>query len=213
MKKVGSIFWSLILIAVGVIFFGNLLEFWNLEIFFDGWWTLFIIIPSLYGFFKREWISSTLGLIIGILLLMAARDYIEWNIVGKAFIPILLIVIGISLIFKPKRHVSVNEKGLPEYIGVFSGNEEKITDTFKGAECVSVFGSVSLDLSKAKIKEDIIIECVAVFGGITIKLPDNVKVKTSGVPIFGGLENAVTNQDGPIVEINYVSIFGGVDLK
>lgn len=213
MKKLNSIFWGIILIAVGVIFFGNSMKFWNIEIFFTGWWTLFIIIPSIYGLFKKEWISSFLGISIGVLLLLAARDYIEWSVVGKSFIPILLVIIGLSLIFRPRHKVSTNEKGLPEYIGVFSGTEEKVVTDFRGASCVAVFGAVDLDLRKATIKNDVVIDCVTVFGGIEIKLPDNVKVKTSGVPIFGGLENKAIQNEGPIVVVNYVSIFGEVDLK
>ena len=47
-------------------------------------------------------------------------------------------------------------------------------------------------------------------------LPDNVKIKTSGVPVFGGIENKKENckaENAPTIYINYVCVFAGVDLK
>ena len=46
MKTIKPIIWGIAIIALGVIFGGNALGLFTLDIFFDGWWTLFIIIPS-----------------------------------------------------------------------------------------------------------------------------------------------------------------------
>ena len=46
MKKAGNILWGIVLIVIGVIFALNALDITSIDIFFDGWWTLFIIIPS-----------------------------------------------------------------------------------------------------------------------------------------------------------------------
>ena len=54
-----------------------------------------------------------------------------------------------------------------------------------------------------------------IFGGIDLKLPDNVNVKSSGIPIFGGVENKkvkANKKNVPTVNINYVCIFGGTDI-
>ncbi len=217
-KNKESIFWGLLIIIVGIIFLGNSLEVWNIDIFFDGWWTLFIIIPSFIGLFKRgSFFSSTLGLVIGVLLLLAAQDFLEWSMVGKIFIPILLIMVGLSFIFKPdyKYKKKKNNDNQKDYIGIFSSCEEKIVQNFDGANCVAVFGGVDLDLRDIEIKEDIVIECVSVFGGIDIKVPDNVIIKTSGVPIFGGIENkshGSKDKNAKTIYINYVCVFAGIDI-
>jgi len=206
--------WGILIIAIGVIFLGNNLEFWDISIFFDGWWTLFIIVPSVMGLIKGEGlVSSLLGIFIGVLLLLAARDIIDWSTVGEIFIPIVIILVGVSLIIKPKTKVTTSE-GKTTYLGVFSGNAEKISNIDDKTNCIAVFGGVDLDLRKIEIKEDIQIECVCVFGGIDLKLPDNVNIKTSGVPIFGGIENKKDNnkKNAPTVNINYVCIFGGIDI-
>ena len=47
MKGYKNIIWGLLFIIVGIIVFTNSFGITNITIFFDGWWTLFIIIPSL----------------------------------------------------------------------------------------------------------------------------------------------------------------------
>ena len=42
MKKVGSVLWGIVLIAAGVIWALNEFNVTNINVFFDGWWTLFI---------------------------------------------------------------------------------------------------------------------------------------------------------------------------
>lgn len=213
-KRNGSVFWGIIIIMIGIVLLGNHLWSWNFDIFFDGWWTLFIIVPSIYGIFKKEFTSSIIGLIIGTLLLLSSQHILSWQDAGKIFLPIMLIIIGLSFIFKSKvTYHRLNKNGVPEYIGIFSGNETRITDKFVGASCIAVFGGVDLDLRDAIIKDDIVIDCVTVFGGIDIRVPDNVIVKTSGVPIFGGIENKSRQEKGPTILINYVSIFAGIDVK
>ena len=45
MKKLKNIIFGILLIAIGLILGLNALEITNINIFFDGWWTLIIIIP------------------------------------------------------------------------------------------------------------------------------------------------------------------------
>lgn len=203
---------GVLIILIGIIFLGNNLEIWNIDIFFKGWWTLFIIIPSIKGLLKKEYISSLLGLSIGIILLLSSNGVIEWDIVGKIFIPIVIILIGLSFILKTKPVINDKEKDI--YFGIFSGTEEKITKLNKNLTCISIFGGIDLDLRNAKIEKDIKIECISIFGGIDLKLPNNVNIMSSGIPIFGGFENK-NNSDKNIkhtVSIEYVCIFGGVDV-
>ena len=101
MKK--NYLFGTLIILIGFILLGNNLEVWNIDIFFKGWWTLFIIIPSIKGLLEKEFVSSTLGLTIGILLLLSSNNIIEWEVVGKVFIPVAIILVGISFFFKTKK--------------------------------------------------------------------------------------------------------------
>lgn len=221
-SRLTNIIWGLVFIIAGVVFLGNALNIWSVELFFDGWWTLFIVVPSIVGLFRHgARMSSFFGIVIGILLFLACQDLIDWSIVWKLFVPVILVMIGLSLIFKPKAYidrkvVKKGGKGILNYTAIFSGQEEKINNKkFEGADCVAVFGGIDLDLRKAKIKEDIVIECVAVFGGIDILVPEGINIKTSGVPIFGGVETktAETDTNKPTIYVDYTCVFGGVEIK
>ena len=190
-----NIFWGLLLIIVGVLFLGRNMEWWDFSLFFRGWWTLFLIIPSLIGLIKRESIGcSFLVLILGILMLLASQDIIEWSIIWKIFVPLIIIVVGLSIIFGNKRVRSVRANA-KEYVAV----------------CVR---GVELDLRDVDLKNDLVIDCFCLFGGIDIRLPKDVKLEISGFPVFGGVENKYhSNKDSKVtVYVNQMTIFGGIDL-
>ena len=46
--------WGIIFIIIGLVLGVNALGIAKIDIFFDGWWTLFIIIPCLVGLFKEQ---------------------------------------------------------------------------------------------------------------------------------------------------------------
>ena len=74
MKQFKAIIWGLAIIALGVIFGGNALGLFSFDIFFEGWWTLFIIVPSAISLITdKEKISSLVFLAAGIILLLAAQ--------------------------------------------------------------------------------------------------------------------------------------------
>ena len=67
MKKTESVLWGIVLIIIGIIVGGNTFGITDINIFFDGWWTLFIIVPSFIGLFNdNDKTGSIIGLLIGI---------------------------------------------------------------------------------------------------------------------------------------------------
>lgn len=211
-----SIIWGIILIIVGCLFLINNLGILNINIFFKGWWTLFLIIPSIIGLFKKETIyTSLITLSLGILLLLASQNIIKWGMIWKLFIPILIIIIGLILIFK-KNSNKVSLKNAKEYVSIFGDVDEVVKEIVSDFEVSSIFGEVNLDLSKATINKDINIECTCIFGSINLRLPDNINLNAHGIPIFGGVENKYhetkTNNEYTL-NIEYTCLFGGIDLK
>ena len=101
MSRVNSIIWGVLLILIGIIFGINALGIETIDIFFSGWWTLFIIIPSLIGLFNdRDKTGNVIGLMVGVLLFLACQDIINFEIMWKLLGPVILIIIGLSIIFK-----------------------------------------------------------------------------------------------------------------
>ncbi len=196
-----------LIILVGTVFLGNNLEFWDVDIFFEGWWSLFIIVPGIISFFKGEFKTAIITVVIGIFLLLAARDVITWSLLW----PVVIILIGFSVMIGSSPRKYLNKNG--GYLAVFSESTNKVTGEFKETVATSVFGSVSIDLRKAEIKEDITLYCTCVFAGIDILVPDNVVVKVKGTPVFGGIDNSATGDKGKIITIDCICAFGGIDIK
>lgn len=225
MKKVSSIIWGLVLVALGVILGGNALGWFNINVFFNGWWTLFIIIPCTIGLItEKDRTGSFIGLVIGIILLLGCQNVISFSTIGKLILPIIVVIIGLCMIFKNlfskkfnKEIKELNKKlnENDEINAAFSGQNINFAgEEFKGKTLNAIFGGIKLDLRKAKIKDDVVINANAIFGGIDIIVPDNVIVKTKSTSFFGGVSNKKTDAGkGPIVYVNGVGIFGGVEVK
>ena len=88
--------WGIVLIILGLIFGLNALEITDIDIFFDGWWTLFIIVPCFIGLItEREKTGNLIGLLVGIALLLGCLDILEFEIIGKLIFPVILVIIGL----------------------------------------------------------------------------------------------------------------------
>lgn len=227
MKKFRKILWGIVLILLGLIFGGNALGITNINLFFDGWWTLFIIVPCFIGLFKDvDKTPNVIGLLIGITFLLACQDIIDFDLIGKLWFPALLVCIGISIIFKDTiggkvsneiKKLNENKTNQNEYCATFSGQDLKFDgEKFTGADLTAVFGGVTCDLRKAIIESDTIINTSSIFGGIDIFVPENVKVKVKSSSIFGGVSNKkkyIENSESHTLYINATCLFGGVDIK
>lgn len=227
MKKIGNVLWGLVFIVLGGILASNALGFTNINIFFDGWWTLFIIIPCFIGIFKDdEKTGNIIGLFIGICLLLCCQDLFDFNIVWKLIVPAVLVAIGISLIFKDAiggkiskeiKRLNKDRNEENSCCATFAGqNINYDNQEFNGVDLTAVFGGIKCDLRKAIITKDVVINTSAIFGGIDINVPENVQIKIKSTPIFGGVsdksEHKVDN-NSHIIYINAQCVFGGVEIK
>ena len=225
MNKMSNILWGIVFIVIGVIFGLNALEITNINIFFDGWWTLFIIIPCFIDLFKeKEKTGNLIGLMIGICLLLCCLDLISFSLIWKLLVPTILIIIGLSFIFKDifqgevkKEIKKLNKNNIKEFCAVFSGQDVDFSgEEFSGCSLSAIFGGVKCDLRKAKIKENVVINASSIFGGITILVPDDVQVKINSTSIFGGVsdDRKSKNDEAKVtIYIRTTSMFGGVEIK
>lgn len=223
--KISNSLWGLVLIILGVIFGLNALEITNINLFFDGWWTLFIIIPCFIDLFKDE--SKTgniIGIIIGLCLLLACQDLISFDLIWKLMLPIVLVIIGFSIMFKDtinnkvkKEIKKLSKNNDKEYCSTFGGQTVDFTnEEFTGCSLSAIFGFTKCDLKDAIIKQDCVINASAIFGGVTILVPKDVNVKITSTPIFGGVfdERKKKTKDTKVtLYINATSMFGGVEIK
>ena len=112
MNQTKNILWGIVLIIIGLILGLNALDITNINVFFDGWWTLFIIIPCFIGLFnqKESKTGNIIGLIIGIILLLCCMNILDFDIVWKLTIPVILVVLGLSFILKDNLNNKINKE-------------------------------------------------------------------------------------------------------
>lgn len=199
----------------------------NINIFFDGWWTLFIIIPCFIGLLKEnEKTGNLIGLLIGVALLLACQNILDFELIWKLAFPTILVIMGVSIIFKDVLGGKINDEikklnetrdGENKYCATFSGQTVNFDgEKFTGADLTAVFGGVKCDLRNAIIDKDAVINVSSTFGGIEIYVPSNVKIKIKSTSLFGGIENKANtkaDENSHIIYINGTVIFGGVEIK
>ena len=225
MKNLKKMIWGIVLIAAAIVIALNSFNIIDFDLFFDGWWTLFIIIPSFVGLIEnKDKGGSVFGLLLGIFLLLSARDIVDFDIIWKLLVPAAVAYIGIKMIINSFRknktdriikEIKIDGRDLQPGVAVFSGTEMNFDNVvFDGADLTAVFGGIDCDLRGAIIDRDCVIKTCTVFGGIDIKVPDDVKVVSNVTCMFGGTEIKKSNSNGAhTLYIEGVCLFGGVDIK
>lgn len=227
MKKSTRILWGCVLVGLGIVFALNAFQLTDIKIFFDGWWSLFIIVPCFIGLFtEKEKTGNLIGLAIGVFLLLCAQDVLSFSMVWKLLVPAIIVVIGIKMIFggifgnkSAEVFKRIKDSGTPVKNGnaVFAGTKLNFAqEVFEGAELNAVFGGVECDLRNAIIEKDAAINASAIFGGIDMYVPDNIQVKVNSNSAFGGVSNkarASADVTAPTLYINAACIFGGLEIK
>jgi predicted membrane protein len=234
-NKLTNVLWGLFFIAIGIGFAGNVLFHWNFELFFPGWWTLLIIIPCFISMIQSGFgVGSTMGFIIGILLLVSHYDVFDFNVM-KLIVPAILIFIGLRLLFQSAFRKTIHNEeytyrdnadgqtgsyhasgNRSEYTAIFSSNKVHAENDFNGASLNAIFGSIVLDLRDVNLQHDVEINASAIFAGIDIFVPRNVRIRVNNVPIFGGVSNKAeqyADANAPTIYLNSTCMFGGIDIK
>jgi hypothetical protein len=107
----------------------------------------------------------------------------------------------------------------PTLVGILSGAERKGRwRVGSRITAVAVMGGIEIDLTEATFTSpELVIHCTAIMGGVSIKVPENVTLRGSGViGIMGGADvRAFEAEDpnAPVVRINGVAFWGGVEAK
>lgn len=224
MKQIKPIIWGIAIIALGIIFGGNALGLFTLDIFFDGWWTLFIIVPSIVSLITDKDKIMSLGFIaVGVILLLAAQDVFSYDVAWKVILAVFLVAIGLSMIFRSLFHskndqevskkvaeAEKDSKVMDSQFAAFSGTDRVYKDEiFNGSNISAIFGGVKLDLRNAKFDKDTVIKAFALFGGIDIIVPVDVRIKLKSGFIFGGFSDDRKNPSDKGKHTIYIDAAGG----
>ncbi len=225
MRNLRRAIWGIVLISAAVVLALNSFDVIDFDVFFDGWWTLFIIIPCFAGLFQKgDRLGSAIGLLLGVSLLLSAQDVVGFDIFWKLLIPVIIAYAGLKLLlssFRKKQKsgrackIKADCKEINRSVAVFCGTEIDYSNTvFKGANLVACFGGIDCDLRNAIIENDCKIKVAVVFGRIKMLIPDNVNVKSNVSCVFGGSDVANNNPNAKhTIYIDGFCAFGGIDAE
>ena len=187
---------------------------------------LYLLLFHALLFKENEKTGNFIGLLIGVALLLACQNIIDFHLIWKLAFPTILVIIGVSLIFKDTiggkvnseiRKLNEKRNGENGYCATFAGQNVNFDgQNFTGADLTAVFGGIKCDLRNAIIDSDVVINASSTFGGIEIYVPSNVKIKIKSTPLFGGVSNKAntkTDENSHTIYINGTAVFGGVEIK
>lgn len=209
-QRRGRICAGIVIIIAAALFFVKELGFF-IPAWVFTWPTLLIVIGIISGI-KHQFRHPVWMILVTIGGIFLAGDLITAFSFDRFKIPIILLMIGLILIFKPKnrhRYYAKYKFRHPDHWNVGAGQcmqnssgdfvffnnvfaaskKNVITKDFKGAEINNTFGGCELNLMQADILNEAVITIHQTFGGTKLIIPSNWVVKSDVVCVFGGVED------------------------
>ncbi len=208
----------------------------NFTIFFDGWWSLFIIVPCFFGLFRKDdaKVGYLIGIAIGMFLLLMAQGVLSGEKLWALLIAAVCVLIGVNLIFPKKKRDAVFHTDEKQTDRFDRGNGETGNATTTGTVEHFTDGEVVEDAVYREITDatgvteettsdngqtyesagemDKIL-CSAVFSGRDIRVDNSYFNGADLSALFGGidlnLKNALIRKN---VTIDVRAVFGGIDI-
>ena len=206
-NKRTNIFLGLILIIIGMIALLGSLNIIKFNMFFNGWWTVFIIVPSIVNMLEEKVnLGNTFSLLLGILLLLVMNDIITIGNVFKFVLPGLLIMFGIYVLFL------TTKKDNNSFL--FSSKTLELDK--ENNDINTLFSTVHVNIKKNN-KKNIFLKVDELFSEVIIHLPKDVKVITDASKLFADVIDCreYNNNDdyNCTLHIKINSICGDIVLK
>lgn len=225
MKKASRIIWGILVLALGVILFGNAAKLWDVTLFFDGWWAALVMLLALFSICtdKPNIVNVYFLLFGGVMLfkeqgIFIAKDTSSWLIA----LALLIAVAGISIIiraaFGSKKKITTidaNEFVSSEKEMTVSFGEETIRfdgTTFESGNYSVVFGELTVDLRTAIIAENATLYAKAAFGELKVLLPADVNADVDGSTFLGEID-APQSGGEKTLKIKASAKFGQISIR
>jgi len=209
-QRRGRTYAGIAVIIAAVLFFCK-----ELGYFIPSWiftWPVLLIALGFISGIKHQFRNSAWIILITIGGVFLAGDLVTDFSFDKFKIPIILLIVGLVLIFKPRNryrqyakysfknyqhcNVGANQttyNSSDDFVlmnNIFAGTKKNvISKDFKGAEINNTFGGCELNLIQADIVNEAVITINQHLGGTKLIIPPNWSVKSDVVCVFGGVED------------------------
>lgn len=205
---------KVIVLGFAVLFGGNT----PFSEFFIQWWPALIIllgvIPLINHPLKFAWPLFIMG--IGSLLLLQQLKVLDAQFLQVA-LPASLILLGISIL--ASQVLQSRKENVKPYdsIRVFFGENKTKNQSadYRGGSITAIGGAVTLDLSKATIKQAANLKLFVLGSGVILNIPEDWTVKSRASLNFGGVEDIHQPhaKAGPTLILTGEIILGGVKIQ
>ncbi len=199
-KGIKNIIWGIVLVAFGVLLVLNITDVLDGDLFFEGWWTMIIIVPCAVNLIASQARTAAFfGLLVGVVLLLGCRGVIDFSVLWLLLLAVVIITVGFKMIYGSI--VSKKSDKITAHInssGAYTRNETSVFSNryidmgnglFEGANVTTAFGTVKCDLRNAVFAQESVIKVASTFGKIEILVPPYVRVKTNVSSFFGTTMN------------------------
>jgi len=235
---------GIIVLTIGVLFLLKNFDILgpNLRYYIFSWKTLLIGIGVLNLLLSNNRVGGIILIALGTFFWLP--DIFDLSLrAGQLFWPVILIIIGISLLLKKKPHPHFHF-GKPSDTGIHTppdntlngadedyiddiaifggGNKIMTTQHFRGGKMTAIFGGSELNLSRAGLASGRnILNVFFIFGGSSIIVPSNWNVVIEATPIFGSFSDeryipkSLKTEEGnkSVLIIRGIVMFGGGEIK
>lgn len=226
-RNISPLLFGIVFILAGLGYLGAVFFDWDFSIFFDGWWTLFIIIPAFISMLaNRPRAFNVAAFIVGVLLLLNQQDVINSKDFRLMIVAAVIFYIGILLIihyFKtPKASTNTYTYTTPQgasfqYSHESNGQTEKENQKYWSYDNESypsynaILSGVdakntSTDFQGAKVS--------AILGGVDLDLRDVIitrDITIHATAIMGGID--ILAPRNVRIALNKTDIMGGSACK
>lgn len=205
-------------------------------------WKTFLIALGIYLGYKENfrlggWIAP---IIIGVVFIV--RNHYENLAIANYLWPIAIIGFGLGIVFKNKLQKNIlhpndqppstgndsqpfdsdtnwSSEDVIEAVNIFSGSKKiNISKNFKGGEITNIFGGSEINLSKADLQGQSVLEITCIFGGTKLIVPADWNIQQNAVAIFGGVDDkrpitGMHENPSKTLIIKGTVIMGGIDIR
>jgi len=198
-----------------------------------AWWPLIIVAIGINQFVRHQeqpW-GSLIVFALGIVLLAESQEKLPIPKPWELVLAILMMAVALRMIVpRPVKQYQSPSHGMSK--GVRARFEHKIKDfqifgskyflndsqEFLGGKLAAILGDYELDLRGATLSaKDADLRLKSIFGTIRIRVPQQMVLDISGLPVLAGVENSaqqiVSKADGlPTRKVRYLALFGTVEI-
>jgi predicted membrane protein len=220
----GRLLLGLVIVTLGVLFLLDSAGVLDADAAIDHWWPALVVAAGVFTLAERppSLVRGTILTAAGTILLLFTTDVLRGNAWDYLW-PSAVILAGLVIVSRWSGRTlprATADEDVVRSTAIFGG--PKLVSTarhFQGAWLTAIFGGITLDLRDAvPAPGGATVSATVAFGGIDLFVPRGWRISVRTTPIFGGLDDktdhtAALPDDAPVLHVDAVCVFGGVDIK